>query len=263
MPCYVIDAGLGAQLTFRTTAQYSLKKPVMKNQYVGDINDFRKYGLLRVITPPIPITVCWMLTADDPSGNGTLVDYLHRPKRWRDFDPPLFDHLHERVAENDERHIQIVEQDGPLPNARFHSRVLPESADERQAYFQELLTKAQGTALVFFDPDNGMGVKSTPYGRNGSSHYLYWHELENVFLSGYSVLVYQHFPRVDRDRFVDQHAEAFANSLSVNHVFSVRTAHMVFFLAVQDGHRYFSERLSFLAERWQDQFKVHDHNFTK
>ena len=30
----------------------------MKNKYVGDINDFRKYGLLRALTPPLPITVC-------------------------------------------------------------------------------------------------------------------------------------------------------------------------------------------------------------
>jgi hypothetical protein len=39
----------------------------MKNQYFGDINDFRKYGLLNVIANVTKqrIGVCWMLTEDD------------------------------------------------------------------------------------------------------------------------------------------------------------------------------------------------------
>ena len=39
----------------------------MKNQYFGDINDYRKYGLLRILSTygPIKTAVCWMLTPDD------------------------------------------------------------------------------------------------------------------------------------------------------------------------------------------------------
>lgn len=40
----------------------------MKNQYFGDINDYRKYGLIRLLTGAgkLKTTVCWMLTPDDP-----------------------------------------------------------------------------------------------------------------------------------------------------------------------------------------------------
>ena len=39
----------------------------MKNQYFGDINDYRKYGLIRLLADggKIKAGVCWMLTPDD------------------------------------------------------------------------------------------------------------------------------------------------------------------------------------------------------
>jgi hypothetical protein len=44
----------------------------MKNQYFGDINDYRKYGLLRGLSNrgEIRTAVCWMLTTDDGRGDG-------------------------------------------------------------------------------------------------------------------------------------------------------------------------------------------------
>jgi hypothetical protein len=39
----------------------------VRNQYFGDINDYRKYGLIRALTNhgELRTTVCWMLTPDD------------------------------------------------------------------------------------------------------------------------------------------------------------------------------------------------------
>ncbi|MCJ7618838.1 MAG: hypothetical protein MUP64_01300, partial [Anaerolineae bacterium] len=69
----------------------------MKNQYFGDVNDYRKYGLLRVLTNggEIKAAVCWMLTPDDGRGDGGFTSYLEQPDKWRHFDPLLFDHLRE------------------------------------------------------------------------------------------------------------------------------------------------------------------------
>ena len=41
----------------------------MKDQYFGDINDYRKYGLLRAITASsgLRLLVVWMLTPDEGS----------------------------------------------------------------------------------------------------------------------------------------------------------------------------------------------------
>ena len=51
-----------------------VRSKLMKNQYFGDVNDFRKYGLLRTIqrASSVAIGVCWFLTADDGGTGGGL-----------------------------------------------------------------------------------------------------------------------------------------------------------------------------------------------
>ena len=45
----------------------------MKNQYVGDIGDYGKYGLLRFLAGHgIKIGINWYLTKDDGSADGNL-----------------------------------------------------------------------------------------------------------------------------------------------------------------------------------------------
>ena len=60
----------------------------MKNQYFGDVNDYRKYGLLRILTGFGSMTscVCWMLTADDGRPDGGQVDYLLKPAFWSKYE---------------------------------------------------------------------------------------------------------------------------------------------------------------------------------
>ena len=54
---------------------------------------------------------------------------------------------------------------------------------------------AQGAEVVFLDPDNGVEVRSRPYGRKDSSKYVYWREVKALAKAGRSVLVYQHYPQ--------------------------------------------------------------------
>ena len=66
----------------------------MKEQYVGDINDYRKYALLRALAGEgaVKIGVCWMLTPSDGRADGNRLGYLRKPA-FSEFDPPLFDLL--------------------------------------------------------------------------------------------------------------------------------------------------------------------------
>ena len=65
----------------------------MKNQYVGDVHDYGKYGLLRFLTGKgIRIGVNWYLTENDSTGHGKDSDYLHKTSD-RYLDPELFDAL--------------------------------------------------------------------------------------------------------------------------------------------------------------------------
>ena len=169
----------------------------MKNQYVGDINDYRKYGLIRLLSDggALRTAVCWMLTAGDGRADGEKTAYLRQPGEYRVYDPELFDRLEDLVLQRDARDVQAVEQAGILPAARFHSALLTDDPEQRRRYMDDFLALAKGCDLVFFDPDNGIEVKSVPLGRKDSAKYLHWSELKRVFAAGASVLIYQHFPR--------------------------------------------------------------------
>ena len=55
----------------------------MKHQDVGDINDYRKYALLRALSAggANRIGVCWMLTPDDGRTDGGKLSCLKQPSR--------------------------------------------------------------------------------------------------------------------------------------------------------------------------------------
>jgi len=233
----------------------------MKNQYFGDINDYRKYGLLRLLTGGrIETAVCWMLTPDDGRGDGGFTGYLEQPEGWRHYDPELFDHVHESVLQRGLRDVSEIENSDLLPSCTFLSDVVPDESANRVAYFQQLTELARGCDLVFFDPDNGIEVKSKPCGRKGSCKYLYWREMEAFRKAGHSLLIYQHFPRVKRDPFIQNKAEQLMERTGAKGIFCFRTSYVAFFLVPQaDSKNYFRCRSEVVAERWADQIVVAYH----
>lgn len=165
----------------------------MKNQYFGDITDYRKYGLLQLIASHtnLRIGICWMLTENDGRTDGGRTIYLSQPAIWRHYDPALYDYLRYYVTDCGERDITKIENERILPGFRFFSTLLQDNAEARQQYFSDLKDATQGCGLLFFDADNGMEVKSYPYGRKSSSKYLYWREVKGIFDHGQSLLIFQ------------------------------------------------------------------------
>ncbi len=234
----------------------------MKNQYFGDINDYRKYGLLRVLSGfgKIKTAACWMLTPDDGRTDGSFTDYLRQPGKWRHFDPPLFDHLRELVVHQHLRDVRGVETVAILPSCRFAPGVLSDDGEGRAAYFETFAGVTKGCDLIFFDPDNGIEVKSKPYGRTESSKYLYWHEIEDSFTAGHSLLIYQHFPREKRDSFIERKAREVAGRTGAGEVLSFRTPRVLFLLAPQEERlQFFRERSKQVAHGWGSQIRVASH----
>jgi hypothetical protein len=231
----------------------------MKNQYFGDINDYRKYGLLRSLTNygEIKTAVCWMLTPDDGRGDGGRIGYLFQPAKWHELDPVLFDHLEEIVLRRGLRSVAEIENSDILPSCVFLSDVVPDDEEGRRAYFQRLTDLARGCDLIFFDPDNGIEVKSKPYGGKDSSKYLYWREIQDSWNGGRSLLIYQHFPRVERASFIEDKARQLMDCTSAPEVISFRTSHVVFFLLPErDRLDCFRERSQQVARRWDGQIWV-------
>jgi hypothetical protein len=236
-------------------------KRIMKNQYVTDINDYRKYGLLRALSSngAMRVGVCWMLTPDDNRADGQFTQYLKSPERWKQYDPPLFDLL-ARILDN-ERHIKRIEHDGVLQNAIYKCDLLSDIPERRNRYFEDMHERFQGVDLIFFDPDNGLEIKSRPYGSKNSSKFLYWRELTHAFNAGKSILVYQHFIREKREHFIARLSSELMRRLEVRSVFSFRTPHVVFFLVSQPEHvSHFNERIAVVEDHWHKQIKVKTHD---
>jgi hypothetical protein len=210
----------------------------VKHQYFGDVNDYRKYGLLRALTrvSGLRIGVCWLLTPDDAGGDGELRRYLAQPSKWRRYDSELYDALRRLLQEGLDRSVRHAREWDLVPGAEYFEPILADLAPARQEYFCKAWERLACCELLFLDPDNGIEVSSAPWAGRGSSRYIYWRELKVAFSRGHSLLIYQHYPHVPREPFVPFLADRIAEELGCSRVTAFRTSHVAFFLAQQPAH---------------------------
>jgi hypothetical protein len=230
----------------------------LKNQYFGDINDYRKYGLLRCLQEAtgLSLGVCWLLTEDDGRTDGECRRYLEEPARWRHYDPPLYDQLRCLLSAEISRNIAHVRDWRLLGDATDYDRILRDSSSERDAYFRDAWLRLARCPFVFFDPDNGIETDTTPRGRRNSSKYLYWTEVNETYARGHSLIIYQHFPRKSREQYIKERAEEMARRLAASLVDSFQTSHVVFFLAARPEHAVaFESAHELVQSRWAGQIR--------
>lgn len=229
----------------------------MKHQYFGDVNDFRKYGLLRTLQREtgLRLAVYWMLTPDDQRTDGQFVSYLGQASKWRAYDTELFDVLAEVVPSG--RTLRHVEERQVLHGSVLIDRGVPDDRVLRATHFRGVLQELAGAELVFFDPDNGIEVPSCPPGRKDSSKYVAWSELIATYNAGRSLLIYQHFPRQARGVFVTETANKLRERTGAHGVTCFQTANVAFFLVAQPVHEEAMKRGSKEVDRiWGNQIKV-------
>jgi hypothetical protein len=225
----------------------------VKNRYFGDIYDFVKYALIRRLTDSRgPGTaVCWMLTHDGVGKDGRRTGYLLEPERWRSFEPDVFEFLRHQVHERKTRSVAAIEGSDVLPNCRFYSEILTDDYSQRVRYFDEFLWFARGSSIVFFDPDNGIEVKSVEYGRKNSSKYLYWKEIETALRANHSLLIYQHLPPKPRRPLIRRVTNRLLQSARSGIVYTIRTRRVAFFLVPQRGSvTHFRRRVGSVERAW-------------
>ena len=152
----------------------------MKNQYFGDINDYKKYGILRTLSSggKIKIDVCRMLTEDNDNNEGKFIDYLTKPDKFRKYDPELFDSLSYSVKEIKQRKVTLASELNLIENALYYDKFLTDYVSEREKYFSDFKEYSRDCDLLFFDPDNGIEVGSKPYGMKISPN-SYTHDFFN------------------------------------------------------------------------------------
>ena len=170
----------------------------MQNQYVGDIGDFGKYGLLRAISgDPLRLGVVWYLFPDEnDKGDGRFIHYLSNPtakeRNLIECDPILKDNLHKIVIdEKDRRVVRVQEKEsGILPtDTLYYDQCLsyeqqpPGASREsaRETWLEGALEATAKADVVFVDPDNGITETIEPLQKKGPK-YVFMDDLQLFLL---------------------------------------------------------------------------------
>jgi hypothetical protein len=197
-----------------------------------------------------------MLTDNDGRTDGKFTYYLKNSRELKKYDPELFDWLNNHFANEQTRNVSFIQESELLKNCSFYSQVLTDNAKERQEYLKEFNSLSSDADLVFFDPDNGIEVSSKPYGRKDSSKYLYWEELIPIYNRGHGILVYQHFPRISREKFIKDTVFTIKNKLSTESVIALSTNNVVYFLILQPNQARIKQQVEIIKERWKGQIII-------
>jgi hypothetical protein len=230
----------------------------MKNQYIGDINDYHKYGLLEIIGKTLQkkILVVWMLTSDDDSKDGKKRKYLEKSK-YKEYNENLYIELQKLCKKNATINDmqEILKKETYISN--FISNFLTDDEIKRNKYFEEVYKKAEeNSSMVFFDPDNGLEVSSRPYGKKDSSKHIFWVELSRIWDMGKDILVYQHFSRIHRQTFIIDLSLDCIKRLKGASVLPIVTNDVLFLYITREDKKRIDKLKDKLNSQWEDEYFV-------
>ena len=181
----------------------------MQNRYTGDIGDFSKLGLLRVLqSAGFSIGLNWYLTPDEThNSDGCHVNYLKQDE-YRACDEELWLGLKE-IVDGEKRQVRNMENDAIL-KAAFFSDCLDfrgmkkaERIECRRKWFAKSLGVLAGKDIVCVDPDNGLVVRSA-LGGPKENKYVLPEEIARYYAQGSTVVYYQHKARCKDERYIEQ-----------------------------------------------------------
>jgi hypothetical protein len=201
----------------------------MQDRYVGDIGDYGKFALLRVICDDksgdyhLRLAIVWYLFPDESHNNdGRHTSYLYK-EYFRHLDPELFDELKLLVESGNRRVSAIAEKRLFRQETNFFEEYVSRKIDgglsflpsERVTYRAKWLNDCLAATLdrdiVFFDPDNGIEISSVDKKHPKAGKYVFWDELREFSNRGQSLIVYHH---LNRTASVYQQMDALTERLS-------------------------------------------------
>ena len=172
----------------------------MRQNWVGDIADFAKYGLLkRLAGTDLRLGVFWYLTTH-AAANKPLVSYLSKSNDYRPYDGTLFDTLCQlHKAKGDALALEDIERNNVLPNETvFYAAPLSTTALKhtarraaRQQWFEDGYRRTQACDLIFLDPDTGLLPTSHKVDNKDGEKYARIEEVISLCRRGQSVVCIQ------------------------------------------------------------------------
>lgn len=229
----------------------------MRDQYVGDIGDFAKYGLLRYLTgimpadrdPCLSLGVIWYARPD----LGT--DYLNDQETFQNCDPELFNSLRAIV---NTRTLAKIEGLGILGKATKYWRCsVPSEKPKRIAWLNGALKRVSGCDVVFLDPDNGLRLdKSVSSETKISTEHAYLDEVIAIERNAEAVVLYHSFDHNTShckqiEEKIEQLESEFCNGQGVFAVRWNRLPTRVFFIICkEDKYSLLQQRLQEMVGTW-------------
>ena len=206
----------------------------MKDQYFGDQTDYLKHSLLRQLAQAgVRLAIHWNRTPDDTTRDGQRTSYLSKPTIWRGFDPDVFDFIRSAVL-NGERRLEKFEEGGFIPQALFCYDAWTSQPDLRKKSLRQFLEASDCSDLFFFDPDNGLEVAATHTSKSNLAKYVLFDELALVWEKNVDLLVYQHYPRVNRQHYIrHRFAQMVSRFDGLERAFVLSTSHAAFIFLPQ------------------------------
>lgn len=255
----------------------------MQNRYFGDVGDYGKYGLLRVLTgqdvgkADLSLGIVWYLFPDEGhNDDGKHTTYLDKPE-FRNCDPDLFDGLKDALAEG-RRAVSKIQGLSLLPSGTvFHDAVL--SYDDiqlsgntskyprleyRKRWVVEALRVTADKDIIFLDPDNGIEAKSVTKHAPKGPKYVFWDEIRRFWERDQTLVIYHHLNRTmpSQDQLKIKLAEFSANlspEVTVIPVLFRRGSLRAFFVLPPPKHRQrIEDRLQALIQSpWSSHMEIY------
>lgn len=213
----------------------------MRDQYVGDIGDYVKLGLLRSLKAN-HLGVIWYKTGGkENNSDGKFTEYLHDLQN-KEYDEDLFNRLKQIVCKDGKRRIERLEK--ILMGASFYKEEVQTGG--REIWFEKACKKMKGCDLVFVDPDNGLHDEV-------SEKHITMEEVKKL-AKKHSLLIYHHLSRNQNHRtqienWLKKLKKEIGGSHEITAIRAARGASRAFFLLAKQ--KSFKNNAKKFAEIWE------------
>jgi hypothetical protein len=250
----------------------------MQDQYVGDVGDFGKYGLLRHLCglregvggPALLLGVVWYLMPNGRGNDGKHLSYLapplNNPNRecFTKCDDQLYDALDDIVyhgsypeIHRERRTVRAVQDSNILPGAVFYDDplVVDGRLVDRQAWAKAAVERTNDCDVIFVDPDNGLEPPSGPSPKHVAFGELVEYIREGKGRQAKSLVVYHHLGHsASADEQIGSRAIDLGRCFGTSHVIGLRYRRgspRAFFIVSNGREDLFNHRIeAFLNSPW-------------
>jgi hypothetical protein len=210
----------------------------MKDQYVGDVNDFFKYSILETIGKVLgeKILIVWMLTKSE----GMDIEY----SQYKENNELLYSKL-QRIISSNKRKVKSIEE--IYTNYIYHSDLLEKRT--RIKYFNDVEEKSKTPGIIFFDPDKGVSYNNA----DKDIEHLYWDEIKRFWKPDKDLLIYQHFKRQKWHEYIAELNQYINRDLERAFLVPIKTKNAMFLYI---AHKDIKEKLKESFIDWKNLIEI-------